>query len=112
MVPGWFSCFFIVLMVLVFHDSRFHGFLWFQVDFHGSRLVFHGSRWVFMVFHGSRTVYHDSRLVLWFSIFHVGFSWFKVGVNPNCAPEAQSDMLRTPQKVPAGFVSWPHNPAH
>ena len=39
------------------------------------------------------------------------FLWFQVSLYPNWAPEARSETLRTPQKVPAWSVSWPHDPA-
>ena len=90
MVPGHFSCFFMILgwffMVpgwfswfrVGFHDSG----LVFKV-FHGFMLVFCGSRSVFIVFHGSRLVFHG------FPWFQVGFSWVFL------------------QNVPARNVSWP-----
>ena len=54
-----------------------------------------GNLWsqeVFNVSHGSMSVFHDSRLV--FMAFH-----FQVGLNPE--PEARSERLGTPQKIPA-----------
>ena len=54
--------------------------------------------WLFMI-PGVFIVIHGSRLVFQVSLF---LSW---------ASEAQSETLRTPQKVPAWSVSWPHDPA-
>ena len=57
-------------------------------------IFFYSSRSVFMVFHDSRS-----------------FLWFQVSLHPSWALKARSEMLTTPQKVPAWSVSLPHNPA-
>ena len=106
----------------------------FFIIFQGSRLVSHGSKWVLRVIHGSRSFFYDARSVFmgpgrflwfftipgWFFMVPGSFSWFlwsqvdfyrhyQVGLNPSWAPEAQSEPLRTPQKVPAWSVSWPND---
>ena len=118
MVLGRFLWFFMVLgQVLWFFKVPgrfFYGFSWFEVGFswlqvgfmviQGSRVVFQGSGSVFMIFYSSRSV---------FMVFMIlgRFLWFQVSLHPSWALKARSEMLTTPQKVPAWSVSWPRNPA-
>ena len=134
---GWFSIFLGQFLCFFFQGSRLFFLVaeCFFMVFQGSRLVFHSFRWVLLVIQGSRVVFHGSRWVLWFfkvpgwlfivqgrflwlqvwfSWFQVDFyrhEWSQVGLNPSWAPQARSETLRTPQKVPAWSVSWPHDPA-
>ena len=120
-VPGWFSWF----------QVKFYVFSRFQVGFHGSRLnfmFFQGSRLVFMVpgqilcffkvpgwfSRFQMGIYGYSKFQIcfsWFLWFQVGLLWFQVCLYLSWAPEARSETLRTPKKILAWFVSWPHDPA-
>ena len=98
MIPGgfwWFS---------MIPGRFFMAPVWFFMVLYDFRSGFWGCRLVFMI-------NHDSRSVSWFQVGFYVFSWFKVGSYPSWAPEARSETLRTPNKVPTWSAFWPQDSA-
>ena len=71
MVPGRYSCFFVVPSWFSWFQDGFHDFSWFQVCFSWFQVGFHGFSWFQVGFHGFS----------WFQVVFYGFSWFKVGLS-------------------------------